>query len=100
MPKKIEPVEIVLIRNEPPCRKCHKTDALLKAVATDFPGRVTVRVITADSPAAAEYGAVMTPMVILNDKVVCAGIVPMRSGLERLVAAELADAVPGGPARS
>ena len=88
---KTEPVEIVLIRNEPPCRKCHKTDAVLKAVTADFPGRVSVRVITADSPAAAEYGAVMTPMVILNDKVVCAGVVPMRSGLDRLIAAELVD---------
>jgi len=85
------PVEIVLIRNEPPCRKCHKADALLKDVAAAFSGRVSVHVITSDSPAAAEYGAVMTPMVILNDKVVCAGIVPMRSGLERLIAAELAD---------
>ncbi len=85
------PLEIVLIRNDPPCRKCHKTDKLLRAIAEDHAGEVTVRVITAGSPAAAEFGAVMTPMVVLNRKVVSAGLVPLRSGLERLIAAELSE---------
>jgi hypothetical protein len=51
---------------------------------------VAVRVITSREPEAARYGAVLTPMVVLNGKIVCAGIVPTASGLAKLIRAEVA----------
>ena len=84
------PVELLLIRSDPPCGKCKKTDALLAEIAAARPGAVTVRNITTNDPDAARYGAVLTPMLVLNGKIVCAGIVPVKSGLEKLIAAESA----------
>lgn len=85
-----QPVELLLIRSEPPCRRCQDTVAVLQAVAEALPGRVTVRVVSTEDAECARYGAVLTPMVVVNGKIACAGTVPVRSGLERLVAAELA----------
>ena len=85
-----KPVELLLIRSDPPCGKCRKADALLDEVAAAQPGTVTVRVITTADAEAMRYGAVLTPMVVLNGKIVCAGLVPVRSGLEKLIAAEAA----------
>jgi len=82
-------LELLLIRNEPSCRKCHKTEAVLREVAESHPAHVSVRVITADTEEAHRYGALITPMVLLNGKVACAGMVPRATGLRTLVEAEL-----------
>lgn len=83
-------MELLLIRAEPPCRKCHKTEAVLREVAAASPEPLDVRCLAADDPEAARFGAVMTPMVILNGKVVCAGIVPRARGLSKLIENESA----------
>jgi len=81
-------VEILLIRNDPPCERCRKTRDVLDKVAAAN-SRVVVREITVSDPEAAQYGAVLAPMTILNGKVVAAGMVPLQSGLEELVRREL-----------
>lgn len=85
--------ELLMIRSEPPCSRCRQTEALLRDLAAAPPaqGRVSVRVIRNDDPEAAQYGAVLTPMTLLNGKLVCAGMVPRKAGLERLLAAELGE---------
>ena len=82
-------VELLLIRNDPPCRKCHKTEDVLREIADADPEHVSVRIITTGTAEAAEYGTVLTPMTLLNGKILCAGMVPQKHGVERLVAAEL-----------
>ena len=83
------PVELLLIRNEPSCRKCHQVEAALREVAATRPDEVSVRVVAADDPAAQRYGALLVPTVLLNGKRVCAGVVPRTSVLVELVEAAL-----------
>lgn len=82
-------MELLLIRAEPPCSRCRKAGAVLHEVASSRPGAVTMRTIRSDEPEAQKYGPLLTPMVLLNGKLVCAGIAPLKSGLEKLLDAEL-----------
>jgi len=77
--------ELLLIRSDPACRKCHRAEAALREVAAASVG-VTVRCLTSADPEAMRYGAVLTPMVLLNGKVVAAGMVPTVKGLLKLLA--------------
>jgi len=89
--------EFLLIRGDPPCRKCRATEALLEDLAAELPGRVTYRVIRRDDPEATAYGAVLTPMLVLDGKVVCAGMVPVKKGLVRLLERAAGSSPPGAP---
>lgn len=82
-------VELLLIRNEPSCKKCHQVEAVLRNVAEAYPDAVSVRVITAEDTEAHRYGVLLVPMVLLNGKGVCAGSVPLYSTLTKLVETEL-----------
>ena len=88
------PPVTLLIRSEPPCRKCRATEAVLRELAEARAGRVVLRVIRRDEPEAHPYGAVLTPMVVVNEKVLCAGMVPVKSGMEKVLEAELVSARP------
>ncbi len=81
--------EALLIRSDPPCRKCRRTKVVLEEIAAAHAGLVSLREITMDDPEAEEYGAVLTPMVVLNGKIICAGLAPVKAGLEKLLAAAL-----------
>ena len=85
-------VKFLMIRSEPPCRKCRATEVVLRELAEARAGQVSVRVIRRDEPEAQPYGAVLTPMVVINGKVLCAGMVPVKSGLQKLLERELASA--------
>jgi len=76
---------LLLIRTEPPCSRCRKAETILREVVSSHPGVATLRVIRSDEPEAQKYGPILTPMVLLNGKLVCAGMAPLKSGLERLV---------------
>jgi len=82
-------VIIELIHNEPSCRKCRDTEAVLGDVAREREGRVTLRVLTLREAQAAGRGVVLPPTVLVNGKVLCAGIVPCRDGVLRIVDREL-----------
>jgi hypothetical protein len=86
------PVRLELIRNEPSCRKCRETEAVLATVQQKRHGHVSLCVFTPSEAQAAGHGVVLTPTVLLNGKVLCAGIVPRRDGVLRLVDHELAAA--------
>jgi len=82
------PIELVLIHNEPECRKCRKVRALLEEIVEAHSGEVVLRCVGPDSPEARQAGAVLTPMVLINGKVACAGVVPTRAGIETLLERE------------
>lgn len=82
-------VAIELIHNEPSCRKCRETEAVLEAVVRERPGQATLRVMTLREAQAAGRGVVLPPTVLINGKVLCAGIVPRREGVLRIVDREL-----------
>jgi len=81
--------ELLLIRTEPPCSRCRKAEVVLREVVSSHPGVATLRVIRSDEPEAQKYGPILTPVVLLNGKLICAGMAPLKSGLEKLVEAEL-----------
>jgi hypothetical protein len=89
-PRRGKPVDIELVRNEPSCRKCRETEAVLAAVERERPGRVTVRVMPLSQAQAAGHGVLLTPTVLVNGKVLCGGIVPRQDGVLRIVDQELA----------
>lgn len=82
-------VRLTLIRSEPPCRKCRETEAALTAAARECGDRVEVVLLTVAEAQAAGYGVVLTPTVLVNGKVLCAGIAPRAAGVVRIVTAEL-----------
>ena len=82
-------MRLLLIRSDPPCRKCRETEAALATVARDGGDAVEMVVLTVTEAEAAGYGVVLTPTVLVNGKVLCAGIVPRSVGVARVVAAEL-----------
>jgi hypothetical protein len=66
---------------------------MLQELAAARPSEVSMRSIRNDSPEAVQYGAVLAPMVLINGKVVCAGMAPVKAGLEKLVEMELVASV-------
>jgi hypothetical protein len=82
-------VRLTLIRNDPPCRKCREAKAALAAVAHELGNRVELAELTVAEAAAAGYAIVLTPTVLVNGKVLCAGVAPRAAGIARVVAAEL-----------
>jgi len=77
-------MQLTLIHNEPSCRKCRKTKSILDEVAAECPG-CTVRSLSADHAQEAGLSVVLTPTVMLDDQVLCAGIVPSKAGILHLV---------------
>lgn len=81
-------VRVTLIRNDPPCRKCREAEAALAVVAREAGAGVEIVMLTVAEAQAAGYGVVLTPTVLVNGKVLCAGIVPRAAGVARIVASE------------
>jgi len=77
--------ELLLIRNDPPCKKCHQVENVLREAALEVEFDVDVRCIVAESEEARGYGALLTPMVLLDGKSVSAGMVPRKGGLIKLL---------------
>ena len=77
-------MQFTLVHNEPSCRKCRDTQAVLEAVAAECPD-CTVRYLTVAEAHQAGLSVVLTPTVLLDGQVLCAGIVPQRAGLLRLI---------------
>ena len=79
------PVRITLIHNEPSCRKCRETKAILDAVVAESAGCCVLDTLTLAEAYEAGLGAVLTPTVLLDGRVLCAGIVPRKDGVLRVL---------------
>jgi predicted thioredoxin/glutaredoxin len=75
---------LTLIHNEPPCKRCLQTQDVLDQVAAEIPD-VDIESITVEEARAAGVGVVLTPTVLIDGQVLCAGIVPLKSGLLKLL---------------
>ena len=82
-------IEVKVLGSEPPCVKCKKLEEEAKKAAAKFPGEVTVEKLSALSPEGLAHGLLMTPAVVVDDKVVCQGRVPKVDELERIFRSEL-----------
>ena len=82
-------IDVKIFGSIPPCVYCKRTEEAARKAAEAFPGRVTVKKLSADSPEAAEAGLSATPAVVVNGRVVSQGRVPERSELEDVFQSEL-----------
>ena len=78
-------MQFTLVHNEPSCRKCRDTQAVLEAVLAECPDLCTVRYLTVAEAGQAGLSVVLTPTVLVDGQVLCAGIVPRQAGLLRLI---------------
>ena len=68
---------ITIFGTTPPCAKCKRAEQEAQKAAARFPGQVEVRKLDALGPEADKFGMLVTPTVVINDKIVGSGkIVP------------------------
>lgn len=82
-------VVVKVFGTKPPCKKCKNTEKIAREVAKELGSKVEVQKFDALSEEADKYGIMMTPSVVVNDRVVAVGKVPMRDELRNLVEKEL-----------
>ena len=82
-------VEVVLIHQHPPCKKCLQVKAVIEEAMAEATRDVSFREIFTGTPEAAAFGAVFSPMVLVAGAVVSAGFVPAKAGLVKLMDGEV-----------
>ena len=71
-------LQIKVFGTTTPCANCMRAEKQAKRAADQFPGQVEVIKLDALGPEAAEYGLMVTPMVVVGDQVVGTGkVVPV-----------------------
>ena len=75
--------------SEPPCANCKRTEEEARKAAAKFPGQVTVKKYSAQSPEGLALGLVVTPAVVVNGKMMSQGRVPKEAEFERVLQSEL-----------
>jgi len=66
-------VTIKVFGTTPPCAKCKRVEQEALKAAAAFPGQVEVTKLDALGPEADQYGMMVTPAVVINDKLVATG---------------------------
>ena len=70
-------LQIKVFGTTPPCANCQRAEREALKAAAKFPGQVEVVHLDALGPEAQAYGLMVTPVVVLGEKVVSAGkVVP------------------------
>ena len=65
----------------PGCKRCEKTEALVRAAMAEAGASASVEKIT-DMMAIASYGVMGTPAVVIEGEVKCAGKVPSKAEIK------------------
>lgn len=82
-------IEIKVFGTTPPCVKCKEMEKRAKKVAEIFPEQVSVAKFDAMSDEGTKYGVMITPTVVVNEKIVAIGKLIQESELEKLLKKEL-----------
>jgi thiol-disulfide isomerase/thioredoxin len=70
-------LQIKVFGPTPPCANCKRAEQEARKAAEKFPNQVEVLKLDALGPEAQAYGLMVTPMVVVGDRVVSAGkVVP------------------------
>jgi hypothetical protein len=70
-------LEIKVFGTTPPCANCKRAEREARKAAEQFPGQVQVVHLDALGPEAAQYGLMVTPVVVVGEEVVSTGkVVP------------------------
>jgi len=82
-------IKVKIFGSTPPCAKCKEVERRAIKVAEKYPGKVEVAKFDALSEEGDKYGIMLTPTVVINDKVVAVGKVVSEDDLEKLIKKEL-----------
>jgi len=82
-------IQIKVFGPEPPCARCIKTKEKAQNVAARYPGRAEVVRIPVLSQEARDHGVVLTPTVIIGDRVVVSGAIPDERQIEDALKKEM-----------
>jgi len=78
-------ITVKVFGTTPPCAKCKELTRRAAKVAEKFPGQVEVIKQDALSPEGDKYGIMMTPTLVINDKVVSIGKIPSEADIEKMI---------------
>ncbi len=73
----------------PPCARCKELTKRATKVAEKYPGKVEVSKFDALSTEGDKYAIMMTPTLVINDKVVSVGKVPAEDDIEKMIKREI-----------
>jgi len=82
-------ITIKVFGPNPPCAKCMETEKRARKVAENYPGEVEVVKLDALSDEGAKYGVMITPTLVVNDKIVATGRVITEAELDKIIKKEL-----------
>jgi protein-disulfide isomerase len=82
-------IEVKVFGTTPPCAKCKEVTKRANKVADKFPGKISVTHLDALSAEGDKYGILMTPTIVINDKVVSIGKVPSDDDIEKMIKKEM-----------
>lgn len=71
------------------CPRCYVALKIANKVAEKFGDKVVVKKVPIESPEADAYGIMLSPAVVVNDKVVVSGRIPTERELLEIVKNEL-----------
>ena len=66
-------LQIKVFGTTPPCANCKRAEREARKAAEQFPGRVEVVHLDALGPEAAQYGLMVTPVIVVGEEVVATG---------------------------
>ena len=84
-------LEIKVFGTTPPCANCKRAEREARKAAGQFPGKVKVVHLDALGPEAAQYGLMVTPVVVVGEEVVSTGRVMPAAKLAPIIQAAMAD---------
>jgi len=78
-------ISIKVFGTTPPCVKCKELTKRAMQVAEKYPGQIEVTKFDAMSSEGDKYCVMMTPTLVINDKVVSIGKMPSEDDIEKMV---------------
>jgi hypothetical protein len=82
-------INVKVFGTTPPCARCKELTKRATRVAEKYPGRIEVAKFDAMSSEGDKYCIMMTPTLVINEKVVAIGKVPSEDDIEKLIKKEI-----------
>jgi thiol-disulfide isomerase/thioredoxin len=82
-------IDVKVFGTTPPCARCKELTKRASRVAEKYPGKIAVTKFDAMSSEGDKYCIMMTPTLVINEKVVSVGKVPSEEDIEKLIKKEI-----------
>ena len=82
-------INVKVFGTTPPCARCKEVTKRANKVAEKYPGKVAVTKFDAISAEGDRYAIMMTPTIVINDKVVTVGKVPTEDDIDMMIRKEM-----------